>query len=106
MGAASLNVRMAISNYARCDSLIPADVPKTSIHYKMNLSQQISGMNLALCNRGANGCIKGNDMQLLKYNDDRPRVSIGIAGDHQLTGAPLCTGVLVAKFNHGLVKLF
>ena len=84
---------MAISNYVRCDSLIPADVPTTSIHYKVNLSQQISGINLALCDGGANGCIKGNDMRLLKYNDDGRRVSIGIAGDHQLTGAPLCTTV-------------
>ena len=60
MDAASFNVRMAISNYARCDSLIPADVPTTSIHYKVNLSQQISGINLVLCNGGENECIKGN----------------------------------------------
>ena len=28
MGAATFNVSMAIANYARCDSLIPVDVPK------------------------------------------------------------------------------
>ena len=37
-GAAKFDVRIAISNYARCDSLIPADIPETSIHYKVNLS--------------------------------------------------------------------
>ena len=106
MGAATFNVRMAISNYARCDSLIPATVPTPSIHYKVNLSQQISGINLSLCDGGANGCIKGNDIRLLKHNGDGQRVSIGIAGDHQLTGAPLCTAVSIAKSNRGLVKLF
>ena len=45
-------------------------------------------------------------MRLLKYNDDGRRVSIGIAGDHQLTGAPLCTSVSITKSNRGLVKLF
>ena len=106
MGAASLNVRIAISNYARCNSLIPVNVPTTSIHYKVNLSPQISRINLALCDGGTNSCIKGNNMRLLKYNNDSRRVSISIAGDHQLTGAPLCTAVSVAKSNRGLVKLF
>ena len=78
----------------------------TSIHYKVNLSLEISGMNLALCDREANGCIKGDDMRLLKYNNDGQRVSIGIAGNHQLTGVLLCTGVSVAKSNRCLVKLF
>ena len=106
MDAASFNVHMAIFNHAKCDSLILATVSPPNIHYKMNLSQQISGINLALCNGGANGCIKGNDMRLLKYNNDGRRVCIGIAGDHQLAGAPLCTTVSIAKSNRGLVKLF
>ena len=96
IGAASFHVRMAISNYARCDNLIPATIPPTSIHYKVNLSQQISGINLALCDGGANGCIKGNDVRLLKYNDDGRRVSIGIASDNQLSGTPLCNAVSIA----------
>ena len=50
-------------------------------------------MNLALCDGGANGCIKSNDMRLLKYNDYGRRVSIGISRDHQLTGAPLFTDI-------------
>ena len=71
----------------------------------MNLAQTIGGINLALCDGGANGCIKGNDMRVLYYNDDGRRVSIGIAGDHQLTGARLCTAVSVVETNQGFVKL-
>ena len=44
-------------------------------------------------------------MQVLYYNSDGRRVSIGIAGDHQLTGARLCTAVSVVETNQGLVKL-
>ena len=63
------------------------------------------GVNLALCDGGANGCIKGSDMRILYYNNDGRRVSIGITGDHQLTGARLCTAVSMAKTNQGWVKL-
>ena len=62
-------------------------------------------MNLALCDGGANGCIKGNAMRVLYYNDDGCRVSIGIAGEHQLTGARLCTAVSIVETNQGFVKL-
>ena len=44
-------------------------------------------------------------MRVLYYNNDGRRVSIGIAGDHQLTGARLCTAVSVVETNQGLVKL-
>ena len=53
---------MAGLNYARCDALLPALVHASDIHYKVNLAQTIGGVNLALCDGGANGCIKGNDM--------------------------------------------
>ena len=72
----------------------------------MNLSSTvIGGVNLALCDGGTNGCIKGNDMRVLYYNSDGQRFSIGIAGDHQLTGARLYTSVLIAKTNQGYAKL-
>ena len=44
-------------------------------------------------------------MRVLYYNDDGRRVSIGIAGDHQLAGAGLCTAVSVVETNQGFVKL-
>ena len=44
-------------------------------------------------------------MRLLSYNNDGRRVSISIAGSHQLTGARLCTGVSITKFNEGWAKL-
>ena len=96
---------MAQLDYTRCDSLIPALIQAPAIHYKVNLAQTVGGINLALCDGGANGCIKGNDMRVLYYNDDGRRVSIGIAGDHQLTGARLCTAVSVVETNQGFVKL-
>ena len=71
----------------------------------MNLAQNIGGVNLALCNGGANGCIKSNNMRVLYYNDDGRRVSIGIARDHQLMGARLCTAVLIVETNQDFVKL-
>ena len=76
-----------------------------NIHYKVNIAQTVGGANLALCDGGANGCIKGNDMRVLYYNNDGRSVSIGIAGDHQLTGARLCTAVSIVKTNQGWVKL-
>ena len=66
----TLHARMVVLHYARCDTLIPESIPSPEIHYKVNLSQTIGGMNLALCDRGANGCIKGIDMQVLYYNSD------------------------------------
>ena len=81
----TLRARMAVLHYARCDTLTPEFIPSPEIHYKVNLSQTIGGVNLALCDGG----IKGNDMRVLYYNSDGRRVSIGIAGDHQLTGARL-----------------
>ena len=73
---------MVLVNYARCDSLIPNKITSPEIHYKVNLLQTIGGANLALCDGRANGCIKGNDMQVLYYNSDGRRVSIGVTGDH------------------------
>ena len=83
----TLNAMMAKVDYTRFDSLINSKsvIPTPDIHYKVNLAQTIGGTNLALCNGGANGCIKGNDMRVLYYNNDGRSVSIGIAGDHQLT---------------------
>ena len=103
----TLNARMVVVNYARCDSLITPEsaVVTNDIHYKVNLSQTIGGANLALFNGGANRCIKGNDMQVLYYNNDGRSVSIGIAGDHQLTGAKLYTAVSIVKTNQRWVKL-
>ena len=98
---------MVVVNYARCDMLIPPDpvLATNDVHHKVNLSQTIGGINLALYDGGANGCNKGNDMRVLYYNNDGRRVSIGIAGDHQLTGARLCTAVLVVETSQGLVRL-
>ena len=71
----------------------------------MNLSNIfIGGVNWSLCCEGANRYFTGNDMGLLSYNNDGRRISIGIDGDHQLTGARLCTGVLITKSNKGWVK--
>ena len=81
-GHMTLHVRMTLLNYTRCDSLIPDEIPPPQIHYKVNLSQIIGGVNLALCDGGANRCIKGNNMRVLYYNSDGRRVSIGIAGDY------------------------
>ena len=104
-GHMTFRASMAVMNYARCDSLIFSPLPSSDILYRVNLAQTIVGVNLALCNGGANGCIKGDDMRVLYYNNDGRRVSIGIAGDHQLTGARLCTAVLIVETNQGFVKL-
>ena len=103
----TLKATMAVVNYARCDALIPPEssLVENNIHYKVNLSQTVGGANLALCDGGVNGCIKGNDMRVLYYNNDGRSVSIGIAGDHQLTAARLCTAVSIVKTNQGWVKL-
>ena len=70
------------------------------IEYKVNLSKRdrILGVkNLALADSGTNSTIIGLDMLILYFNSDGKRVSIGIAGDHQLTGNRLCTGCSVAN---------
>ena len=88
-GHMTFHATMTLLNYARCDTLIPDDIQTPTIHYKVNLLHTIGGSNLARCDGRANGCIKGNGMQVLYYNSDGRRVSIGIAGVHQLTGARL-----------------
>ena len=102
----TLHARMAVMNYAWFGSLLPKDIPVPQINYNMNLlNTVIGGVNLALCNGGANECIKSNDTRVLHYNRYRRRVSISVAGDHQLTGARLCTRMLIAKTNQGWNKL-
>ena len=44
-------------------------------------------------------------MSILYFNDNGKRVSIGIAGDHQLTGNRLCHGCSVAKSSVGWINL-
>ena len=70
-------------------SLIGENKPTTiDITYNVNLfNTVIRGVNSALCDRNAYGCIKDNDMRLLSYNNDRRRISVGIAGNNQLIGA-------------------
>ena len=58
----TVNASMEVVNYSRYDALIPKELANIDIHYKVNLSQTIGGVNLILCDGGANGCIKGNDM--------------------------------------------
>ena len=58
----TLNATMAVVNYSQCDDLIPDKPVSTNIHHKVNLSQTIGGVNLALCDGGANGCMKGINM--------------------------------------------
>ena len=102
-GHMTFHATMVVLKYARCDTIIPNGIPSPEIHYKVNLSQTIGGVNLALYDGGTNGCIKGNNIKVLYYNSDVNRVSFGIAGDHQLTGARLCTAVLIDKTNQGFV---
>ena len=45
-------------------------------------------------------------MRIIYFNSDGKWVSIGIAGDHQLTGNKLCCGCSVAKSSHGWIKLY
>ena len=44
-----LHASMALLNYSRCDPLILEELAPHDIHYKINLSQTIGGVNLALC---------------------------------------------------------
>ena len=62
----TFHATMAVVNHTQFDSLITKDFPVPEINYNVNLSNTvISGVNLAQCNGGANGCIKGNDMRVL-----------------------------------------
>ena len=45
-GHMTFHAIMAVLNYACCDSLIPDKIPSPEIHYKVNLSQKIGGVNL------------------------------------------------------------
>ena len=65
----------------------------------------VGGKHLALVDGGANSGIIGRDMKIIYFNADGKQVSIGIAGDHQLTGNILCCGCSVAKSNLGWIKL-
>ena len=44
-------------------------------------------------------------MKILYFDTGGIKVSIGIVGDHQLTGNNLCCGCSVAKSSHGWIKL-
>ena len=107
-------------DYSRCGSLVPSEGPLGNAHYKVNLlhaheleyrvsilkqDRVVGGKHLTLADGGANGSIIGLDMRIQYFNDDGRRVSIGIAGDHQLTGNILCCGYSVAKSSHGWIKL-
>ena len=61
---------MLLVNYAWYDTLIPEEILSREIYYKVNLSQTIGGVNLALCDGGANRCMKGNNMRVLNYNSE------------------------------------
>ena len=74
------------------------------MEYRANLSNQdriIGGKYLVLADGGANGLIIGLDMKILYFNPDGQQVSIGNAGNQQLTGIRLCYGCSVAKSSHG-----
>ena len=86
-------------DYYCCDSLVPDEQPAKEIHCKVNPSKRNEirgGKHLALCDSEENGLIIGLDMLILYFNSDNKHVSIGITGDHQLTGNMLCTGCTVA----------
>ena len=108
-------------DYTRFDNMITEDVADNEIHYNANLSQAhkvefkanlskqdriIGGKHLALADSGANGNIIALDMKIIYFNSDGKCVSIGIAGDHQLTGNRLCCECSVAKSSHGWIKLY
>ena len=112
--------KMATIDYSRCDSLVLIEESAVDLHYKVNLhnsyemeyranmSKQdrvVGGKHLALVDSRANGGIIGRDMRIIYFNPDERQVSIGIAGDHQLTGNILCCGCSVAKSNLGWIKL-
>ena len=113
--------KMTNIHYSRCDSLVPIKEPTVDLHYKVNLRHSykieyrvnilkrdrvVGGMHLVLVDGGANSRIIGRDMRIIYFNADGKQVSIGIAGDHQLTGNRLCCGCSVAKSNLGWIKLY
>ena len=113
--------KMATINYSRCDSLVPIEQPDVDLHYKVNLRHSykmeyranmskrdrvVGGTHLALVDGGANDGIIGRDMKIIYFNANGKQVSIGIVGDHQLTGNRLCCGCSVAKSNLGWIKLY
>ena len=112
--------KMANIDYSRCDSLVPYDDPVKVVHYKVNLLHSeeleyrvnlskrdriIGEKHLPLADGGENGSIIGLDTKIIYFNNNGKRVSIGIAGDHQLTGNRLCCGCSVAKSSVGCIKL-
>ena len=112
--------KMATIDYSRCDSLVPITEPVVDLHYKINLLHSYEmeyranlskrdrvegGKHLALIDGEADGVIVGLDMKIIYFNYDGRQVSIGIVGDHQLTGNRLCCGCSVAKSNLGWIKL-
>ena len=105
----TLKAVMAKMDYSRFDEMVL--VPDTSadfdnVVYNAKLSNLIGCTNYALCDGGANGCIRGqNDMRLIKYNDDNRRVNSGIVSDNQIAGARLGTFCLIVTTNLGLLKL-
>ena len=120
-GWLTYSTRMKSINYSFCDTLVSGEEPIKDVHYKVNLSHTeeleyrvnlskqnmiIGGKHLALAGSGANGTIIGLDMLIFYSNNDGKRVSIGITGDHQLTGNRLCCGCSVAKSNVGWIKLY
>ena len=79
------------------------------MEFRANMLKQnrvVGGNHLALVAGGANRGIIGGDMKIIYYNADGKQVSIGITGDHQLTGNRLCCGCSVVKSNLGWIKLF
>ena len=105
-----------IDYFSRCDILVPEEESIKDVRYKVNLSYVqekeyrvnllkrdiiIGGKHLTLVDGGENSTIIGLDTKILYFNNDGKRVSIGIAGDHQLTGNRLCYGYSVAKSSVG-----
>ena len=116
MGSMTYSVKMTNIDYARYDSLVPKEKPIKDVQYIVNLSHAeeieyrvnflkqhriIGGKHLTLADGGKNGTIIGLDMKILYFNNDGKRVSIRIAGDHQLKGNKLCCGCSVAKSSVG-----
>ena len=113
-------VNLANIDYSRCNRLVPNKEPVKDVHYKVNLLHSeeleyrvnlskrdriIGGKHLALVDGGANGSIISLDMNILYFNDDGKRVSIGITGDHQLISNRLCCECSVPKSSVGWTKL-
>jgi hypothetical protein len=84
---------------------IPSPLPKPNevIYVISAHASKFFNELLALMDGGANGGIGGRDMKLMSYNTDGPRVNIGIAGDHQMTGKRLETFCAVINTQLGRV---